>query len=452
MIGMVGLPRSSSAAERSVDGLVHYPSSGEDRPRVLHVSPLPPPWGGVASNLSYLLGAKQLSSFEMAVLNTARRRYREDMSPTKKIWHAGRLLQALRMFCATRRAIERFHPAIVHIQSAGDDLSAIRDMLLITIASRKGLRVVFHEHFWADPAKFNGPRRTFAFFYKRLIPRAAAVLMSSPLHIEQAAKLIDITRAHEFPNTCVPPEMPPAHRLPREGECQVVYVGRLSHLKGTYDLIEAIRLIVQSSYRFKFLLIGVGATAEDEERLKRLIAEYRISEAVVLAGRVTDEEKWRILWQSHIMVFPTLGELFPVTLIEGLAAGLPIITTSVDYLPRLIVHGENGLIVPPAAPTELAAALQLLGRDADAQRRMSSANRLKFEREFALDIVAGKLRDIYESLLPQSESESHCNATSVCAADKEHHPSSDRETVVARSGTPDKLFWEILVDGMREME
>jgi glycosyltransferase involved in cell wall biosynthesis len=227
--------------------------------------------------------------------------------------------------------------------------------------------------------------------------------MTTPLHIEQASAVVDVSRAHVFPNTCVPPGVAPRDRPIEDrapaGRCQAVYVGRLSHLKGTYDLIAAIALLLRSSVDFTFVLIGVGQTAEDDERVARLVAEHQFGDRVVLAGRVSDEEKWRILAESQVMVFPSLGELFPVTLVEGLAAGLPIVTTSVDYLPRLIVHAENGLVVPPGSPHDLANALLALSRDPEMRQRMSRANRLKFEKEFALDVVAGKLREVYQGIL-----------------------------------------------------
>ena len=142
--------RDAAIADDVIKSLVHWGSHagigacGE----LLHIGPLPPPWGGVAANLQSLLESKELSAFEMAVLNTARRQYREDVSPVKRIWHVGRVVQALKIFRDTWRAVARFQPDIVHIQSAGDDLSAIRDLLLILIAQGRGRRVVFQQYFW----------------------------------------------------------------------------------------------------------------------------------------------------------------------------------------------------------------------------------------------------------------------------------------------------------------
>ena len=393
-----------NATDSVLKNLVYVRGSNSNAPRVLHISPLPPPWGGVAANISYLLESNAFADLDMAVLNTARKQYREDVNPVKRIWHVRRLWQSLKVFRDTWRALRKFRPQIVHIQSAGDDLSAIRDMLLIPIAQWRGCLVVFQEYFWPDPAKFIGPKRTFKFFYKWLIPRADAILMSTPLHIEKAAQMIDVSCAQYLPTTCAPPAALPVKYMDQnDGKCQIVYVGRLSRLKGTYDLIAAIARLLKTSREFRFVLIGVGATDRDDEEVARLIAERGLGDHVVLAGRVSDEEKWRTLSESQIMVFPSLGEQFGVTLLEGLAAGLPIVTTSVDYLPRLITDCENGLIVPPGAPAELAEALIALWSKPETRRRMSRNNRNKFETEFGLDVIAGRLRRIYENLLAAPE-------------------------------------------------
>lgn len=336
----------------------------------------------------------------MAVLNTARPSFREDVNPSKKIWHIHRLRHGLKIYLDAWRAMQDFKPDIVHIQSAGPDLSAVRDMLFIPLVSHSGRRIIFQQHFWADPAKFNGPRSIYKFFYKRLIPRCDAVLMSTPLHTEQAARLIRVDRVYYIPNTCVPPEN--LHRRCTQDEeamCQVVYVGRLSQLKGTYDLIAGIELLKTAPIPFRFVLTGVGATVEDDQRIADLISQRGLSERIVLTGRVSEDKKWEILNQSHIMVFPSLSEQFPVALIEGMAAGLPIVTTSVDYLPRLIVHGENGLTVPASSPENLAKAILELGLNPETRKRMSKANYLKFQREFALNVVTDKLRRVYKSVL-----------------------------------------------------
>jgi glycosyltransferase involved in cell wall biosynthesis len=371
--------------------------------RILHISPLPPPWGGVAANLSFLLNSDQLSIYDMAVLNIARQSYFEDVGLNKKLWHISRLIRGFSIYYNTLQAIRTFKPDIVQIQSAGPDFSVIRDMLLIPLIRRRVRYICFHQHFWADPAKLNGPQRLYTYVYKKCIPKCDALLMSTPLHIEQAAQLIPVDKAHYFPNTCIPPKNRQNNRSQNGEVVQVVYIGRLSYPKGTYDLIEAIKILKETSMPFRFVLVGIGETPEDEKRITGFIAKHELGNYTTLTGRVSEKQKWEILLQSNMMVFPSHAELLPVTLIEGLAAGLPIITTSVDYLPRLIVDGKNGLVVPPRSPEILSKAILKLGQDREAMKNMGEENFRKFQDEFAIDVIAGKLHRIYDNLLSRPQ-------------------------------------------------
>jgi glycosyltransferase involved in cell wall biosynthesis len=385
-----------------VDKLVYFKSTkGQGGgPKILHISPLPPPWGGVASNLSCLLKSDALSVFNMAVLNTAQSSYREDVHPSKPLWDLRRLMRGAKIWRYALAAVREFKPDIVHIQSAGLDSSVLRDMLLIPLLRRSVRGICFQQHFWADPARLQGSRTLFKYLYRKLMPQCDALLMCTPLHIEQAERLIPIDRAHYLPNTCVPPEN--WCGTPNEEKasiCQVVCIGRLSKEKGTYDLLNAIKMLSAGTTAFRFVLIGVGATSRDEVQVAQSVLEGGLERCTVLAGRVTETQKWETLKESHIMVHPTHGELLPVTLIEGLAAALPVITTSVDYLPGMIVNGENGLIVPPRSPERLAEAILELGLRPDIRERMREVNLRKFRGEFAQNVVSGKLRRIYEDML-----------------------------------------------------
>ena len=384
--------------------LVYYPiRQGHNlaKRRVLHISPLPPPWGGVAANLSYLLTSDLIQAFDMAVLDTSRSAPREDMNPNKQIWHVDRIRRAVSLVWQTRRAIRSFKPHIVHIQAGGSDISAIRDLFLAEVALRMGCKVVFQQHFWTDPQRFRGYRSFFAPLYKTIMPRCDAKLMSTPLHLDQAANLIPVEDVCLFPNTCDPGlgEVGQARTLDSSKPCLAIYIGRLSRLKGTYDLLAAASRLAGQGDLVRFEIAGQGATLDDDRRVRDLIEAQGISGTVAVLGRISAEDKVNLLRRATILVYPTLGESFPVTLIEGMAAGLPIITTSVDYLPRLVMHGENGLIVPPGEPEKLADAILELARDPDRRRQIGLANYQKYRREFSVDVVAGMLRQIYEQVL-----------------------------------------------------
>lgn len=387
--------------------LIYYPirqGHSPAKPRVLHISPLPPPWGGVAANLSNLLASDLIQAFDMAVLDTSRSAPREDVNPNKQIWHVDRIRRAVSLVWQTRRAIRSFKPHIVHIQAGGTDISAIRDLFLAEVALRMGRKVVFHQHFWTNSGHFRRYRSFFVPVYKIIMPRCDAKLMPTPLHIKQAANLIPVEDVCCLPNTCDPSleEVGRARSSDLSEPCLAMYIGRLSRLKGTYDLLVAAGRLAKQGDLIRFEIAGQGATIWDDRQVMDLIEAQGIRRTLTVLGRVTDRDKVNLFSRASILVYPTLGESLPVTLIEGMAAGLPIITTSVDYLPRLVVHRENGLIVPPGEPDKLADAILELARDPDRRRQIGLANYQKYRREFSVDVVAGMLRQIYEQVLSGS--------------------------------------------------
>ncbi len=370
-------------------------------PRVLIIGPLPSPWGGVATNLSYFLSSDIIKKFDVAVLDTRHWAQREDLSPNKQVWHVARIRRATDIIQQTLKAIRSFKPHIVHVQSAGSDLSAIRDLLLAEIALRSKCKIVFQQHSWTDSKRFPNYRSLFVPLYRRVMPRCHARLMSTPLHIELAADLIDVEDVYCFPNTCDPRlgELGNARFLDLSKPCLVVYIGRFSQLKGTYDLLAAASQLSEHRHVIRFELAGQGATVDDDRRVMRLIEAQALNDSLSVLGRISNDDKINLFRRAQILVYPSLSEALPVTLIEGMASGLPIITTSVNYLPQLVRHGENGLIVPPGNPEELAKAILALANDPYRRWQMGSANYKKYLKEFALDILAAKLCSIYNLVL-----------------------------------------------------
>ncbi len=88
-----------------------------------------------------------------------------------------------------------------------------------------------------------------------------------------------------------------------------------------------------------------------------------------MAGRVTDEEKWRLLGEADILCAPSLGgESFGMVLTEAFASSTPVVASDIAGYRDVVRDGVDGLLVPAAEPAELGEALQSLALDPDAAR------------------------------------------------------------------------------------
>ncbi len=136
---------------------------------------------------------------------------------------------------------------------------------------------------------------------------------------------------------------------------QLLCIGRLSEQKGQLTLVEAAARVITRFPDFKLVLVGDGAMRpEIENAIRRL----HLEKIVHLAGWKSGREIREILLSSRAMVLPSFAEGLPVVIMESLALGRPVISTSVMGIPELVLHGKTGWLVPPANPELLAEAIE----------------------------------------------------------------------------------------------
>ena len=151
-------------------------------------------------------------------------------------------------------------------------------------------------------------------------------------------------------------------------EVIVVSISQLIAAKGVGDLIDAAALVVGQGRKVSFIHVGDGPlAAEYRERIRRHGLENRFT----LAGLLNGWDIAAILRDSDVFTLPcTWGEAFSLVILEAMAAGKPAIVTSVGGNVEAVEDGKNGLVVPPANPEALAAAIARLHDRADERLAM----------------------------------------------------------------------------------
>lgn len=147
-------------------------------------------------------------------------------------------------------------------------------------------------------------------------------------------------------------------------------VARLSREKGHLDLIDAIARLKIQKNELKFHLVIVGDGPE-RKRLKDKIRASGVADRVTFAGYQADVTPYYAM--ADLMVLPSHTEGSPNTLLEALAAGLPIVATAVGGVPEIVTTEKEALLVGKQNPIALAYAIERVLRDKDLQRNMSCA-------------------------------------------------------------------------------
>ena len=170
----------------------------------------------------------------------------------------------------------------------------------------------------------------------------------------------------------------------------VVTVARLSPEKDVANLVRATAIAAREGDDLRVEVAGGGACLED---LKSLAAELGVAGRVTFLGEVRDIPA--LLGRARMFVQPSLSEGIPLTVLEAMARGLPVVATRVGGLPEVVIDGETGLLVPAADPPALAEAVLTLWRDPDAAGRMGGAGRRRAEERFDVRRMVSQYEALY---------------------------------------------------------
>ena len=174
----------------------------------------------------------------------------------------------------------------------------------------------------------------------------------------------------------------------------MLFLSRLEKEKGIGELLEVIPFVVDRYPTISFLIAGSGAY---QERMKCHSSLDRCGNNIKFVGYLLGEDKLDAFRCADIYVFPSYSEGCPVSVLEALASGLPIIYTPVGALQEIMVSGENGLEVPVRSAKALADALISLASDADLRKLMAKKN-IELSKKFDLAAVHSKLERIYAQI------------------------------------------------------
>jgi glycosyltransferase involved in cell wall biosynthesis len=174
----------------------------------------------------------------------------------------------------------------------------------------------------------------------------------------------------------------------------VLFVGRLCYYKGIGNLVEASQKV-----KAQFVLIGDGPLNPD---LKKLIFRYKLESKVVLLGQVSQEELHSHYHAADMLVLPSThpSEAFGIVLLEGMACGLPLITTELGTGTSFVnLHNQTGLVVPPGNSEALAKAINQLLNDQELRIKFAREARKRVESEFSKEKMTQRIKELYYRVL-----------------------------------------------------
>jgi glycosyltransferase involved in cell wall biosynthesis len=297
----------------------------------------------------------------------------------------------LRALRALRRELKTHARAIVHVHFASRG-STWRKLLIASLALRGGATLVLHAHgggfdrFLSQQPKFMQRWIQATFRQAQLF-----VVLSTHWRDYYIRRLgIDADRVRVLWN----PTRMPATVPDRRGRATIhlVYLGLIVVPKGPFDLVRALALLPDDlRSRVRLTAAGNGELAA----LRELAARLRVN--VDVRSWITAEERDHLLQAADIYVLPSYFEGVPMSILEAMAAGLPVIATRVGGVPEIVEHEQTGLLIDAGDVTALARQIERLTRDEALRLRFGQAGRKSAER-FDVRRYGRQLIEHYQTL------------------------------------------------------
>jgi len=171
-------------------------------------------------------------------------------------------------------------------------------------------------------------------------------------------------------------------------------MARLDFQKGHVYLFEAVRHLIARRTDFKLLVIGDGVLKDE---LKKKVLESGIHPQVIFTGFQRDLPGYQAILDVHVL--PSLFEGLPLGLIEASAMERPVIATSVDGTPEVIIDGKTGILVPPRDPEKLSQAMEYALNNKGEMVEMGKRGRSYVLEHFTLERQINETEALYESLI-----------------------------------------------------
>ncbi len=199
---------------------------------------------------------------------------------------------------------------------------------------------------------------------------------------------------------------PLASETASNGPLRIAIVGRLAGWKGQHIFLDAAAKLVEAGIDAKFLLAGTAMFGEDDyvAELHSQVDRLGLQGKVEFLGHVDPIDAF-LPTVSILVHASTSPEPFGQVVIEGMAAGIPVVATDGGGVKETVVHGETGLLVPMGNAQALADALRMLIDRPELRAKLSTKGRQRVLRHFTASITARKVERVYREVLTLAHSE-----------------------------------------------
>jgi glycosyltransferase involved in cell wall biosynthesis len=375
--------------------------------------------GGPALHVAYLTAGLRERGYDTTLVAGSLARGEDSMAfvadardvEIVRIDELGREISPLRDFVATlrlARLIRRERPDILHTHTAK---AGTVGRAAAVLAGRRRPPIVVHTFHGHVLRGYFGPVRSrfFRLLERWLASRTTALIAVSP-QVRDDLVALGVAPAERFVVVRLGIELDERVAAGQNGRAEsrrylgiepdrfaVGWIGRMTAVKRTDDVLVAFKRLRDEGVDAVLCMVGDGP---DRPELERRAHELGVVRDTLFLGYQEDVAPFYAAFDA--LVLPSSNEGTPVSAIEALAAGRPVVATRVGGVPDVVQEGRDGFLVDPGATDDLADRLTRLARDPELRERMGAAGRERVLPRYAVARLIDDVDRLYRSLLDAS--------------------------------------------------
>jgi glycosyltransferase involved in cell wall biosynthesis len=369
--------------------------------KILLVGPLPPTVGGITTFISNILKSSLKEKYTFITFGTHRptfglTRKGSDYAVALRIGPSFLAKSVISTLCHLLKfplILLKDRPHIVHICTASY-WPFWENSLYLLLSKIFKKKVIFHIHGGGFDNFYRKSNRFAKYIISKTLNLSDRIIVLSPTWKNILADYIPQNKTGVLNNFI---NFSQYNRMKKKAgllnkQLKVLFIGGAgAKQKGFYDLVKAIPQVTKNFENIIFLLVACS----DIKEINALLQSEEMSSHTKVMGYLTGNDKIEAFVSSDIFVLPSYVEGLPFTLLEAMAAGLPIITTPVGAIPDVIREGKNGFFVKPGDYETLAKKILFLAQNEKLREKMGEINQETILKQYDESVVTTKLDNEY---------------------------------------------------------
>jgi glycosyltransferase involved in cell wall biosynthesis len=241
-------------------------------------------------------------------------------------------------------------------------------------------------------------------FFTRAIAQVRPTLNLADIIVVPSGFLQVVFANHNFIAHIVPNIVDLSRFIPdhsRELNLSKPHIVVARNLEPLYDNATALKAFCYVRKAIPGARLTIAGSGPERAHLEVMAQELGVADAVVFAGRIDNEHMPMLYREANIALNPSLADNMPISILEALASGVPVVSTNVGGVPFLVEDENTALLIPPHNPEKMAEATLRVLSDESLRERMTQTG-LDHARRFAWERVRSKLFLAYEMALNEA--------------------------------------------------